>query len=118
VLHAATVPLESSRADYGGGVVEQLGSEDVFMALVEFGADAVGTNLFPEVERLPTLNPEMFHPSQLQRRITGQAGTQVFFSYRGRAFCLYVVLGSNARRVELTRKAREIIRNLSVTPEE
>lgn len=114
VLHAATVPLDAERADFGAGVVERLGPEDVFISLVEFGPEAVGSKLFPEVDQLPNLLPDMFHPSQLQRTLRGQAGTQIFFTYRGRAFCLYVVIGANARRVELTRKAQTIIRRLMV----
>ncbi|MDQ3573515.1 MAG: hypothetical protein M3404_01090 [Actinomycetota bacterium] len=40
-------------------------------------------------------------PSSLQRTLPGQAGSQVFFSASGRAFCLYVVLGGydNAQRL-------------------
>lgn len=114
VLHAATVPLDAERADFGAGVVERLGPEDVFISLVEFGPEAAGSKLFPEVERLPNLLPDMFHPSQLQRTLRGQAGTQIFFTYQGRAFCLYVVIGANARRVELTRKAQTIIRRLTI----
>ncbi|HJQ77624.1 MAG TPA: hypothetical protein VJ948_10255, partial [Acidimicrobiia bacterium] len=34
VLHASTVPLSGPRADYGGGVVERLGPEDVFISLI------------------------------------------------------------------------------------
>jgi hypothetical protein len=114
VLHAATVPLPADRADYGGGVVEKLTDSDVFISLVEFGPEAVGSNLYPVVDEIPSVSQEMFHPFQLQRRIRGQAGTQVFFTYQGRAFCLYVVLGSFGRRVALTGRATEIIRRLSI----
>ncbi|HEY5889770.1 MAG TPA: hypothetical protein VIW94_03595, partial [Acidimicrobiia bacterium] len=75
VLHAATVPLPSERADYGGGVVEQLTDGDIFVSLIEFGPEAVGTKLYPVVAEIPVVTPDMFHPFQLQRRIRGQAGT-------------------------------------------
>lgn len=114
VLHAATVPLPSRRADYGSGVVESLSSTDVFVALLEFGEEAVGSRLFPEVQEIPVLEPAMLHPSQLQRTIRGQAGKQIFFTYRGRAFCLYVVIGSNALRTELAAKANELIVTLEI----
>jgi hypothetical protein len=115
VLHAATVPLPSGRADYGGGVVEHLTDADVFISLVEFGEEDVGSALFPERDSIPEVSSEMFHPFQLQRRIRGQAGVQVFFTYQDRAFCLYVVLGSNARRAALSALANQLIRDLSIS---
>jgi hypothetical protein len=116
VLHAATVPLPSERADFGGGVVEQLTDADVFVSLIEFGPEAVGTKLYPEVQAIPTVTPEMFHPFQLQRRIRGQAGTQSFFTLSDRAFCLYVVIGSFARRAGLANQANRLIGNLQIEP--
>ena len=35
-----------------------------------------------------------FDRNSLQRAVPGQSGLQQFFTHRGRAFCLYVVLGS------------------------
>lgn len=115
VLHAATVPLPSERADYGGGVVEKLSDGDVFVSLLEFGEEAVESELYPVVDSIPRVNHTMFHPFRLQRRIVGQAGTQVFFTYVGRAFCMYVVLGSFARRIALTARANELIEGLSIS---
>jgi hypothetical protein len=114
VLHAATVPLATQRADYGGGVVERLGDRDVFVALIEFGPDEAGSALFRKVDSLPVLEPSMFRPNQLQRRIRGQAGVQHFLTLNGRPFCLYVVLGSVARVEELTDKANELLGALRI----
>lgn len=116
VLHASNAPLPADRADYGGGVVERLGSESVFVALVEFGEESVGSNLFPVVEHLPRVSAQDFHPFQLQRRIVGQAGSQSFFTIAGRAFCLYVVIGSYARRSGLARTANQLIDRLEINP--
>ena len=114
VLHASTVPLSGSRADYGGGVVERLRENDVFVSLVEFGPEEASTALFGDVDQLPTLDLSMFHRNQLQRRIRGQAGVQRFFTYEGRPFCLYVVLGSIARAEDLVAKANEILKGLTI----
>lgn len=114
VLHASTVPLSGPRADYGGGVVERLGPEDVFISLIEFGPEEASTALFKDVDQLPTLELGMFHRNQLQRRIRGQAGKQHFFTLNGRPFCLYVVLGSVAHAPELVIKANEMLRGMSV----
>jgi len=114
LLHAATVPLIGPRADYGGGVVETLGPDDVFVSLVEFGPEEAASALFGEVDEMPVLEPSMFHRNQLQRRLRGQAGVQRFFTLNGRPFCLYVVLGSIARSAELVEKANELVRGLAV----
>lgn len=116
VLHASTIPLDGSVADYGAGAVERLGPNDVFLSLVEFGAEAIGSNLFAQVEEIPTLHPNLFHPNQLQRLLRGQAGAQVFFTFEGRAFCLYVVLGSHSRRASLTGRANQLVGRLSIEP--
>lgn len=93
VLHAANFPLPNERGDFGSGAVERMGRQDVLVVLVEMGPESVGTPLF-DVAGLPRqLSPQDFSPDRLQRTMPGQAGTQVFFSSRDRAFCLYVVLG-------------------------
>ncbi len=114
VVHASTTPLPTNRADYGGGVVERLQAADVFVSLIEFGEEAVASSLYPMRDSVPTLTFDMFQPFQLQRRIRGQAGTQVFFSMESRAFCLYVVLGSFGRREELTAIANELVSRIAI----
>jgi hypothetical protein len=109
VLHAATVPLPGGRGDYGGGVVELLGPDDVFVGILEFGPSAAGTALFNRLQAVPGLTPDAFRPRQLQRTIPGQAGAQRFFTAAGRAFCLYAVIGSMANRMLLTNRANQLI---------
>jgi len=114
VLHAATRPLTGPRADYGGGVVEELGANDVFVGLIEFGPDEADSALFKQVTELPTLDVSQFHRNQLQRRIRGQAGVQHFFTLSGRPFCLYVVLGSIANATVLVARANGFLLGMSV----
>lgn len=117
VAHAATIPLPAQRGDYGSNVVERLGSEDIFVSLVEFGPEAVDTELFPRISRLPAaIAPDEFGPRQLQRVIPGQAGKQIFFTYEDRAFCLYVVLGSFARRSALATRLGSLLTQMSIQP--
>jgi hypothetical protein len=108
------VPLPSGRADYGGGLVETLGAEDVFVSFLEFGPEAAGTPLFSQLQGVPGLTPDLFRPRQLQRTIPGQAGVQRFFTAGGRAFCLYSVIGGIANRVTLTDRANQIIGSFRV----
>jgi hypothetical protein len=113
VLHAATIPLPRGRGDFGTGAVELLGPDDVLVALVEYDAASATTPLFSR-RGMPTPTAGDFHPRGLQRTLPGQSGAQWFFNARGRAFCLYVVLGSHTRRALLMPKVRELLAGLVV----
>lgn len=114
VLHAATVPLPANRGDYGSGVVELLGPEDVFVAVLDFGPEAAGSQLFSGLHGVPGLTPDAYRPNQLQRTIQGQAGVQRFFTTGGRGFCLYSVIGAFANRLALTGRANAILGTIRV----
>ncbi|MGI8710656.1 MAG: hypothetical protein ACR2LA_06660 [Acidimicrobiales bacterium] len=93
VAHLANFALPEDRGDFGSGAVDLMGESDVLLVLFEYGAQEVGTALFRRRGLPARLIPSMFSASALQRTIPGQAGTQVFFTTTGRAFCLYAVLG-------------------------
>ena len=114
ILHAATVALPADRGDYGAGVVELLGPDDVFVSILDFGPDAARSPLFSGLSAVPGLTPDAYRPRQLQRTIRGQAGVQRFFSMAGRGFCLYSVIGSVANRVVLTARANEILGTIRI----
>ena len=114
LLHASTCPLPPGRGDFGSGVVETLGPDDVFVALLEYHPDSVSTALFAARGLPDRLRPDDFSGNALQRRLRGQAGVQRFFSSGGRAFCLYVVLGSFARRAALTTVANTLVQSIEI----
>ncbi len=116
IVHASTVPIPVNRGDYGGGLVELLGPQDVFVSFLEFGPEAVGTPLFSSLSAVPGLTPDAYRPRQLQRTIQGQAGVQRFFTVAGRAFVLYSVIGSFSNRIPLTDRANQLIGTFSVEP--
>ena len=97
VLHLANFPLAPDVADYGGGAVEVMTNTDLFVALCEFGPGSVGQALFA-ASGMPRLTTDDFGTQSMQRVIEGQGGAQKWFTEAGRPFCLYVVLGSYARR--------------------
>lgn len=109
VLHAATIPLPAERGDFGSGVVELLGPDDVFLALVEYDAADAATALFA-AQGLPALRPSDFSTRNLQRTQLGRSGGQWFFTVAGRPFCLFVVLGSHSRRAAGAAKASALLR--------
>ncbi|MGH9222258.1 MAG: hypothetical protein ACRD2W_00290 [Acidimicrobiales bacterium] len=113
-LHAANFPLPANRGDYGGGVHEQMGDEDVLVTLVEFHADNANKGLF-QSQGLPLpVSASAFSPRAMPRPIPGQAGAQFFFSLGERAFCLFVVIGSYADRDRLARQVNAVVESINV----
>ena len=96
VVHLANFGLPEARGDFGGGAVELMGNRDVFVVLFEYEPAATETPLFAAVGMPRTLAPRDFDVTTLRRGIAGQSGVQIFFQEAGRAFCLYVVLGTLA----------------------
>jgi hypothetical protein len=113
VLHLANFALPPGRGDFGTGAVELMGEQHAFVSLFEYGAEEAGRPLF-SARGFPRLTVRDFGPNQLQRRLPGQLGCQRFFTERGRAFCLYVVLGSQQRAVSLVQEVHEALARLRV----
>ena len=80
VLHASTVPLPPVRGDFGGGAVEELGVDDVFIALLEYDPADAGKAMYRATGGVPGVTPDLFSPVALQRLIAPQAGCQQFFT--------------------------------------
>jgi hypothetical protein len=114
VLHACTRPLPVDRGDFGTGAVDLLGPDDVFVALVDYGPEVADQGLF-ESQGLPKLAPSQFAPNAMQRPLPGMSAAQHFFSSGGRAFCLFTVLGSHARRMATVPRAVGLVRTLAIT---
>lgn len=113
LLHAATVPLPEERGDFGSGVVERLGPDDAFIAMLEYDAKDASKVLF-KVPRIPVPKPSDFSPDVLQRTRAGNTGAQWFFSVSGRPFSMHAVLGSHARRAPGAAKLAGLLRGLTV----
>jgi uncharacterized surface protein with fasciclin (FAS1) repeats len=116
IVHAATVPLPPEVGDFGSNVVEVLGPDDVFVAVFEYDSAVAGTALFSQQGIPRPLDFDAFSPTVLQRSIKGQAGAQRFFTEGGRAFCVYAVLGSDARRSALIDKVNGLLATLQIAP--
>jgi hypothetical protein len=118
VLHVGSFPLPapSRRGDFGSGAVERMTMFDAFVVLLEYHPSSAGTALFAR-HGLPTkLDPDSLDPATLQRQIKGHAGTQAFFNQQGRAFCLYVVVGSYRNRVRLVRGVNTVLEGIGISP--
>jgi len=114
VLHVASFPMPAERGSFGAGAVEIMSTRDIFMTLFEYGPESVGTALF-ERQGLPkSVAASDFDRDALQFGIAGQTGMQHFFTENGRAFCLYIVLGSHIDRAELVPLVNSVLESLVI----
>src|SRR3954451_4802303 len=116
VLHASTIALPIGVGDFASGAVDKLGNDDVLIVVFEYGPESVGTPLFKAAGIPRVLQADDFSPNVMQRAIRGQAGVQQFFNDQGRAFCLYVVIGSFARRLQLVKRVNQVLATLTIEP--
>jgi hypothetical protein len=113
-LHAANFALPPGLGDYAVGVVETMTTGDVLVVLLEFDPDSAGQGLFAN-EGMPTgLRAGDFSPSAMPRATAGRTAAQWFFSLNGRAFCLYVVLGSHAARADVMPLVNQVVETLKI----
>lgn len=113
VLHAGSFPLPAGRGSFGSGATELMNADDILVVLFEY-EDSVGTPLFAHQGMPRTLTPDDFDRDALQRPLPGQSGLQRFFSENGRAFCLYVVLGSHIDRSDLVARVNAVLATLEI----
>lgn len=116
VVQAATFAIPTRTGDFGSGAVESMQPTDVFLTLVEVGSQYAGSALYRHPRMPRQLLPEEFSTHRMKRPLPGQCGGQWFFTENGRAFNLYVVLGSFVARQRLVPTANEIL--LGITIEE
>lgn len=116
VAHFANFALPANRGDFGSGVVNSMTRDDVFVVLFEYGPESVGKPLFAGRGLPRRLRADQFHPKALQQVLPGQSGHQTFFTESGRAFCLYVVLGSHANGRALVGKANQVLAATKIQP--
>ena len=115
VVHVCSRALPAGVGDFGAGALEVLGSEDVFVALLEYGSDVAGEGLFSR-QGWPRLAPSQFSPNKMFRAIPGRSASQHFFSVGDRAFCLFTVVGSHSRRMATVPRAAQVVRSMGVEP--
>ena len=89
-------------------------SKDLLVVLFEHGRQSANTPLFAATA-IPRITADDVSTMQLQRLLEGQGGVQRFFTVAGRAFCLYVVFGSYARRVRTVPVVNSILDTVTIT---
>ncbi len=115
-LHAATFALPADPGDFAAGAVEHMTDSDVLVVLLEYDRQAAGTALFANDGLPSSLRPESFSPNAMPKVVPGRTASQFFFTLDGRAFCLYVVLGSHNDRVRLAGVAGAVAGSIKIAP--
>jgi hypothetical protein len=114
VVHVSTIALPPDIGDFASGAVDKLGADDALIVVFEYDPGSVDTPLFAKAGIPRELAPDDFSPNVMQRAIRGQAGVQKFFNDQGRAFCLYVVVGSYARRRQIVPQVNQVLATLTI----
>ena len=115
LMHVGSFPLPADRGSFGSGATELMNTDDILIVLFEYGPESAGTPLFAAEGSPRSLSPDDFDRDALQHAIPGQSGVQRFFTTGGRAFCLYVVLGSHIDRSELTPRVNQVLATVEIS---
>lgn len=115
-VHAASFPLPLTDGEFGANATRHMRSDGAFVSVTEYRVDG---KLRPEQglfapPQPPGLARTAFSPNALLRGVTGQLGTQAFFTAAGRPFGLYAVLGSSAALGRRLRELNELLASLSI----
>jgi hypothetical protein len=116
-LHAATFALPEHDAEFGTTATASMPADSAFLALVEYERGArlePGTGLFAAPGPPGALREADFAPETMLRPRAGQVGAQRFFTASGRPFCLYAVLGSEARARRALRRLNELLGSIRI----
>ncbi len=116
VLHLTDTILSRERSSFAPELAARAGGTGVLIALLEFEHTLADRGLYaPQGLNLPLLR-ERFHPRALQVPSRVQEGHQRFFSTHGRAFCLYVVLGTSRGVDQRLRTVNDTLASLRIEP--
>src|SRR3546814_13336369 len=92
VVTAANFALPPNLGDFGGGAVEVMRTQDLFLPLFEYGPESVGTPLFATAGMPRVLRPAALEPMTLRTPLPGMSGAHVLFPETGSPFCLSLAL--------------------------
>jgi len=116
ILHLTNTVLTTERSSFAPELAARAGGTGVLVALLEFDHTLADVGLYePQGLRLP-LTRDRFHEKALQFPSRVQEGHQWFFSEGGRAFCLYVVLGTGRGADRRLDEANRALASLEIRP--
>jgi hypothetical protein len=114
IVHLATIALPPDRGDFGGGALGAMSARDIFISLFEYERRDAANALFTHEGPPWPLTADDFDPSTLRVALPGQSGCQRFFRQHGRAFALYVVIGSHTLRRLLVPAVNDALASIDI----
>jgi hypothetical protein len=114
-LHAGNFSLPVEDGDFGSRALATMADDGVFIVLTEYDSADAERGLFARRGLPLPLRPSALDPNALQRRLPGQLGVQRFFTESGRAWCLYVVVGSRPNPAELLQMANGLLASIVIS---
>ena len=116
VLHAGDFGLPPNDGDFGIHAVRAMGPRGAFAVLVEYNPVLAGQGLFSRTDTPWPLRPDAPEPRAMQRLLPQRAGVQRFFTAMGRAFCLYLVVGTAAGTTGPVKRANAVLGTVLIEP--
>ena len=113
-MHAANFALPAEDGDFGAKATGSMKASGAFISLTEYDPDLADTALFHRRGMPRTLHLADLSPRALMRGRPGQAGVQRFFHAKGRAFCLYVVVGHQPTRGKLVLRVNDVLQTVEI----
>ena len=115
-VHLANFPLPPDRGDFASAALEAMRPGDALVVVFEYGPESAGTALFAAKGIPRSVSAGDFDREMLVRPMPGLSGLQRFFSHQGRAFCLYVVVGSHLDRADALGAINATLASLEIDP--
>lgn len=115
VMHLANFPLPPGRGDFGGGAIETMHPGDVLIVLFEYGPESAGQPLFSSQGIPRFVSKGDFSRETLHNSIPHMSGVQRFFTHAGRAFCLYLVVGSHMDRADVLGQINSVLASMEIS---
>jgi hypothetical protein len=115
VAHLANFPLPPGRGDFGSGAVELMQPGDALVVLFEYDRSSADRSLFKAAGPPRALTAADFNPETLHSPVPAMSGVQRFFNHRGRAFCLFVVVGSHLDRADVLPQINAVLSGIEIS---
>jgi hypothetical protein len=116
ILHAGDFPLPPNDGDFGLEAITTMRPDGAFVVLAEYDPAVGGRGLFWRADTPWPLRESSPRPRSMQRPRTGRAGVQRFFTANGRAFCLYLVVGTASGTSGPVRRANSVLATVKIAP--
>jgi hypothetical protein len=116
-LHAGNFPLPVEDGDFGTRALDAMRSGGAFLVATEYDRALAGVGLFSQEAPAPLPTTSELNSWALLRVKPGQFGIQRFMTIGGRAFCVYVVVGTVPGPSALLAEANRVLRSLAIVPD-